>query len=106
KPFTREKVDEVLKLVLPGSLLSVPAPVAKETSLQAPRDPDSEREPRKPKPKSAYEKIVDPQAIGLPFDVSMEGGKIIFTLYKYVTEHTLPYLAGCLQGLLHIYNAK
>ncbi|WP_027087991.1 response regulator [Cohnella panacarvi] len=102
KPFTREKVDEVMKSILPESLIAVPA--AKET--QAARDPEPDTGAAKTKSKTVYEKIVDPQAIGLPFDVSMESGKIIFTLYKYVTEHTLPYLAGCLQGLLHIYNAK
>ncbi len=106
KPFTREKVDEVMKSILPESLISVPAPAAKETSRQATSDPEPDTAAAKSKSKTAYEKIVDPQAIGLPFDVSMESGKIIFTLYKYVTEHTLPYLAGCLQGLLHIYNAK
>ena len=106
KPFTREKVDEVLKSILPESLISVPSSAAKVTSSQASRDPDPDIVAKKSKSKVAYEKIVDPQAIGLPFDVSMESGKIIFTLYKYLTEHTQPYLVGCLQGLLHIYNAK
>lgn len=106
KPFTKEKVNEVLKSILPESLVSVPTPPEKETSRPASREPDTDKAASPSKSKMAYEKIVDPQAIGLPFDVSMEGGKIIFTLYKYVTEHTLPYLAGCLQGLLHIYNAK
>ncbi|MFK7691627.1 response regulator [Paenibacillus sp. HJGM_3] len=106
KPFTREKVNEVIKSILPESLVSVPTSSAKETSRQTSRDPDADKAANNSKSKTAYEKIVDPQAIGLPFDVSIESGKIIFTLYKYVTEHTLPYMVGCLQGLLHIYNAK
>jgi DNA-binding NarL/FixJ family response regulator len=104
KPFTREKVDEVMKSILPESLISVPTSAEKETNRQVSRDPDLDIADKKSK--TVYEKIVDPQVIGLPFEVSMESGKIIFTLYKYVTEHTLPYLVGCLQGLLHIYNAK
>lgn len=106
KPVNREKMNEVIKSILPESLVAVPASSALETSRQASKDSDAEKGANRAKSNIAYEKIVDPQAIGLPFDVSMESGKIIFTLYKYVTEHTLPYLAGCLQGLLHIYNAK
>lgn len=107
KPFTDEKVNQVIKSILPESLTSAPAPAAKEASRPVSRQPEPDpASGSKPKSGPAYEKIVDPQAIGLPFDVSLEGGKIIITLYKYVTEHTLPYLAGCLQGLLYFYNAK
>ena len=100
KPFSNTKVNEVINSILPGTL--VPAAVSKEQAepVKAP-----EADKSKPKP-AAYEKIRDPQALGLPFEVALDSVKIMFTLYKYVTEHTLPYLVGCLQGLLHIYNAK
>lgn len=51
-------------------------------------------------------KAFDPQA-RIVMISSVEQRNLIYEIvYKYVTEHTLPYLAGCLQGLLHIYNAK
>lgn len=100
KPFSNTKVNEVIHSILPATL--VPTAESKEQA-----EPVKVPEAEKNKPKfAAYEKIRDPQAIGLPFEVAFDSGKIMFTLYKYVTEHTLPYLIGCLQGLLHIYNAK
>ena len=100
KPFTNTKVNEVIHAILPATLVPAAASEKQAEPVQVPEAVKS-----KPKP-AAYEKIRDPQALGLPFEVALDSGKIMFTLYKYVTEHTLPYLVGCLQGLLHIYNAK
>lgn len=100
KPFSKEKVNEVIQSILPETL--VPSAASTEKA-----EPAKKPVADKSKPKSSgYEKMIDPQAVGLPFEVNLENGKIVFTLYKYVTEHTLPYLVGCLQGLLPIYNAK
>ncbi len=100
KPFSSTKVNEVINSILPATL--VPAAVPKEQAEPV-KVPEADKSKLKP---AAHEKIRDPQALGLPFEVALDSGKVMFTLYKYVTEHTLPYLVGCLQGLLHIYNAK
>lgn len=100
KPFSKEKVNEVINSILPATL--APSPVSEEQAELAQAPATNKSNPKVP----AYVKILDPQALGLPFEVAIENGKIVFTLYKYVTDHTLPYLVGCLQGLLHVYNAK
>lgn len=101
KPFSKTKVNEVIHSILPATL--VPAAAVPKEQAEPVKVPEADKSIPKP---AAYEKIRDPQALGLPFEVALDSGKIMFTLYKYVTEHTLPYLVGCLQGLLHIYNAK
>ena len=74
KPFSKTKVNEVIHSILPVTL--VPAAMSMEQA-----EPVKLPEADKSKAKSAaYEKILDPQALGLPFEVALDSGKIMFTL--------------------------
>jgi DNA-binding NarL/FixJ family response regulator len=100
KPFSEEKVQQVVKATLPGGFKPQPLP-AKGTNAAAAaaveaKGPEAPKESDEPKDF----KLVDPLGLSLPFDVVYSNGKVVITLFKYVTSQTRPFMLQCLQGLL------
>jgi two-component system chemotaxis response regulator CheY len=112
KPFSEEKVQQVVKATLPGGfkpqlLQANQANQAKQANPGSAAGNESKnQEASREKTEPEGIKLVDPHGLSLPFDVVFSNGKIVVTLFKYVTNQTRPFMMHCLQGLLCFIGTK
>ena len=106
KPFTDEKVYEVVNAVLGNSRDGGSPPVA---SGQAPlqRAPVQEEEPssRFPKKKEPL-RLETPHMSNLPFELVRKDGRSVLTLQRHIVDSNVRLLCSCLQGLLYFRKMK
>jgi DNA-binding NarL/FixJ family response regulator len=110
KPYTDDKVMEVIRLVLGVSadpiLLDpvVSAPVQADEQLTAERQhietDNSAKKQRDPLQLDA------PALSSLPYEVVIKDGRIVMTIQRHISEMNIRFLCNCLQGLLHYRKAK
>jgi two-component system chemotaxis response regulator CheY len=102
KPFTEEKVNQVLTAVLGTCLVEV-----QEQSV----DPIKARlremeEERKTKNSRQPIKLEVPTLGLMPFELVLKDGKVVLTIQRHINDSNIRYLQDCLQGLLYYRKAK
>ncbi|TMV48678.1 response regulator [Paenibacillus mesophilus] len=98
KPFTDEKVIEVLAAVLKAG--------GKETIAgEAPSEQLKEQMIR-PVPRRELLKLDVPALSELPFELSIQDDLAELSIHRHITDGNIRYLHSCLQGLLYYRKAK
>jgi CheY-like chemotaxis protein len=110
KPFSEEKVREVIRGVLKDSPLPDTGPESREIIPNKPAksvfpEADQARTESTPKRKEPLKLDIPPSG-AVPFEITVKDGRIVIQIQKHINMTNLRYFHACLQGLLYLRSAK
>ncbi len=100
KPFTKEKVNEVINAVLGVQSSSIQEAPAKHTPVQ--KEDQAGRFPKK----QELLKLEPLYMSNIPFELVIKDGRSVLTIQRHIVDMNVRFLCSCLQGLLYFRKMK